>query len=122
MSKDSSDDVCPNPDDPEYVEYWSRYIHLKDQCMAKEKDLVERYGPNARLDQRQALESRINMLTNYLLPTDSVARVKFEVEWFEFVNQCLEVMHNDIIQMLKAQQAEANKKKLFVPGQGFQLP
>lgn len=119
---ESEQDVCPNPGDPEYVELWSRYIHLKDQCMAKEQELVRMYGPNARLDQRQALEARVNLLTNTLLPVESKERVEFEIRWFELLLGSLETMHAEIIEIMQAQQAEKNKKKLFIPGQEFRIP
>lgn len=122
MTDESAQDVCPNPDDPEYVELWSQYIHLKDQCLAKEMDLVAKYGPNARLDQRQALEARLNLLTNTLMPVETKQRVEFEIAWFGIVLGSLEIMHNELVQMVKQQQAEKNKSKLFLPGQEFRIP
>jgi hypothetical protein len=119
---ESERDVCPNPDDPEYVELWSRYIHAKDQCMAKEAELVRMYGPNARLDQRHGLETRLNLLTNYLMPVESHRRVEFEIKWFELLHASLEAMHAEIIAELQRQASEKNKKKLFVPGDEFRIP
>lgn len=122
MTDDSLRDVCPNPDDPEYVELYAQYIHSKDQCHAKEMELREMYGPNARLDNIGALEARLTLLTNHLLPLESKERVKFEIEWQGVLRASLEQMHVEIREHLQRQAAENKKKKIFVPGTDFRLP
>lgn len=118
---ESLKDSCPNPDNPEYVTAWSRYISLKDQVIAKERALREEYGDIARLDRFELIEARLQMILNTLMPMDTIERPFFEIKWFELMQQSLEGMHNTLVQMKKEAQAEANRQKLLLPG-GFRLP
>ncbi len=117
---------CPNPDDPEYVVLWARYTALQDQVQAKEVFLQRKFGPQARLDQNQMLAVRLQMFMDHVSPVNTVERMAYEIKWMENLNDSLEIMHNQIGQFIKQQEAEAqaqaNRNKLILPGGDFRLP
>jgi hypothetical protein len=102
--------ACPNPDDAAYVALWDQYMSLKKDNEKKELGLVRQFGPNARLDQMQGLEARLEMFTNAVLPVTEPARIVFEIEWQKLLKASLDAMGIEIHKAIREQRKKADQQ------------